>query len=59
MKLNILAIRVVLALAGAWLLLTLFFDGWGMGSVVSLAGLMVAAAYIVEIMKRDRTKEQL
>jgi hypothetical protein len=59
MRIDVLAIRAVMGLAGAWLLLSLFFEGWGIGSVVSLAALMVAAAYIVEMLKRDRTKEQL
>ena len=44
---------------GAWLLLRLFFEGGGAVAVLGFAALMVGAAYIVEWMKRDRTKEQL
>lgn len=59
MRLDVLVIRVVLAVIGAWLLLRLFFEGGGAVAVLGFAALMVGAAYIVEWMKRDRTKEQL
>jgi hypothetical protein len=59
MRIEVLLIRLVLGLVGAWLLLRFFFEGGGPVAVVSFAALMVAASYIVEWMKRDRAKEQL
>jgi hypothetical protein len=59
MRLDVLALRVVLAMAAAWLLLRLFFEGGGPVAIIGFAALMVGAAYIIEWMKRDRTKEQV
>jgi len=59
MRLDVLALRVVLGLAGSWLLLRLFFEGAGVVSVLGFAALMVAAVYIIERLKAERTKEQL
>ncbi len=58
MKLGILAMRAAMALVIAWLLLRLFFEGGGPVAIVGFAGLMVAAAYIIEWMKRDRVEEE-
>jgi len=58
MRSQILAVRIVLALLGSWLLLRLFFEGGGPTAIIAFAALILGATYIVEWMKRDRAEEE-
>ncbi|MFH0810245.1 MAG: hypothetical protein V2A77_07245 [Pseudomonadota bacterium] len=58
MNLQVFLMRAVIGVLAAWTLLGFFSKGTGWVAILSLAALLVGAAYIIERMKRDRGNEK-
>jgi len=51
-KITVFIIRLILGLAGGWVLVHFFFQGHGWGMILILAAIIIASAYASEMWRR-------